>query len=79
MLDESRINNARIAYGRFGPNSNSAARYMLQSLSYLVGLFGYWYDIPWVILDFGGYYAPLPGLETPAPTPPNPRPPGYHH
>ncbi len=66
QLDTDKINGANIAYHWDGPNSNSAARYMLQSLSYLMGLYGPWYTIPQAILSrYGGYYTPLPGLETP--------------
>ncbi len=78
----SRINAAHIQYNGFGPNSNSATRsamrYMLQSLSYLMSLFGPWYTIPPIILGFGGYYAPLPGIEATASSPPSPPPPRYH-
>jgi len=64
--DVSRINGGNITYSALGPNSNSAMRYMLQSISYLTALFGQWYGVPDVILSTGGYYAPLPGVETPS-------------
>ena len=69
----SRINNAKIAYQNLGPNSNSAMRYLLQSISYLQFLFPSWYHIPWEIVTLGGYFAPLPGLETPSVPPRVPR------
>jgi serine/threonine protein kinase len=48
---------ANITYNQYGPNSNSALHYMLQSLLSLLG--SSWYHIPFTLV---GYGTPLPGL-----------------
>lgn len=58
--DVATINGANIKYNRFGPNSNSALRYMLLSLLSQLG--SSWYSIPSTRV---GYYAPLPGVNSP--------------
>jgi len=59
----SKINNADIAYhGLLGPNSSSALRYLLQSVSSLLASFGNWYTIPQSMQLFG-YNVSLPGLN----------------
>jgi RHS repeat-associated protein len=58
QTDVGNINGANITYNRFGPNSNSALRYMLQSLQSLLG--STWYNIPWTLV---GYGTKLPKLE----------------
>jgi RHS repeat-associated protein len=58
--DVSKINGAGIVYGILGPNSSSALRYMLQSLSSLLG--SSWFSIPKTML-LTGYNVLLPGLE----------------
>ena len=50
----SNINGANICYRGFGPNSNSALRYMLGSLPDQT-----WYHMPWMI----GWGSLLPGIE----------------
>jgi hypothetical protein len=61
--DASKIKNADIAYhGILGPNSSSALRYFLTSLSSLLASFGNWYTIPKSMQLFG-YNASLPGLN----------------
>ena len=40
QADAARLNGANITYNRFGPNSSSALRYMLQSLESLLGSSG---------------------------------------
>jgi hypothetical protein len=58
--DANKINGANITYRDFGPNSNTALRYFLQSLSSLLG--SSWYSIPGSLL---GYNSGLPGLLSP--------------
>ena len=61
--DETKINGANISYsGIGGPNSNSALRYMLQSLNIFSAPTS-WYSIPFPMQVFG-YWTLLPGLET---------------
>ena len=55
--DKVKINRANITYNRFGPNSNSALRDMLQSLRPLLG--SSWYHIHSILV---GYGTKLPGL-----------------
>jgi len=75
--DVANINNANITYHGLGPNSSSALRYMLQSLGYLLFLYGPWYHIP-LSMQISGYYVPLPGLETaPGLGPTNPPAPSH--
>ena len=67
--DVSLINKADIAYDgplgiSLGPNSSSALRYMLQSVSFLQALYGFWYRIP-LSMQLTGYCHYLPGLEPP--------------
>ena len=64
QTDAATINGANISYVITGPNSNSALRYMLQSLQSLLG--SSWYSIPGTLF---GYNTLLPGLEY-APHPP---------
>ncbi len=82
--DVAQIENAHIIYsGVSGPNSSSALRYMLKTLSTLLSGYGSWYSIP-ALMQLFGYYTLLPGIETPGssltrlprtPIPGIPRPP----
>ena len=67
QADVAKINGANITYNKFGPNSSSALRYMLQSLQSLLG--SSWYHIPWTMV---GYGTRLPGLEGGGNQPPRP-------
>ena len=72
--DASKINKADITYRNLGPNSNSALRYMIQSVEYLAILANKngWYTIP-TSMQYYGYWTLLPGIETPRPPPPHRR------